>query len=124
MSKTTRQNGGKAAATGNDENEKVFSVRVLRDLNDVVRLEARLMRAYLAGEIGTERFRTAMYGARVMTSTLTAIKTPAQAEDTPPEFNLFGRFCWDGGPIPGCGHGAEESLEDYNARMRALNEEK
>ena len=117
MSKITRQNGGKAAATGNDENEKVFSVRTLKNLNDLARLQARLMRAYLKGEISGELFKTAMYGSRCMTATMAAIKTPAQAEDTQPEYNLFGKFCWDGGLILGCGHGAEESLEDYNARM-------
>ncbi len=113
MSKITRQNSGKAAVTGNDE--KVFSVRTLKDLNDVVKLQARLMRSFLKGEISGELFRTAMYGSRCMTATMTAIKEPAT--DTQPEYNLFGKFCWDGGPILGCGHGAEESLEDYNARM-------
>lgn len=110
MSKTTRQNGGKAAATGNDENEKVFSVRTLKNLNDLARLQARLMRAYLKGEISGELFKTAMYGSRCMTATMTAIKEPAT--DTQPEYNLFGKFCWDGGPVLGCGYGSEGSEEN------------
>ena len=107
MSKITRQNGGKAAATGNDE--KVFSVRVLKDLSDVVKLQARLMRAYLKGEISGELFRNAMYGSKCMAHTMTAIKEPAT--DTQPEYNLFGKFYWDGGPILGCGNEGERIVE-------------
>ena len=106
MSKITRQNSGKAAVTGNDE--KVFSVRTLKDLNDVVRLQARLMRAYLRGEISGELFKTAMYGTRCMTATMTAIKEPAT--DTPPEYNLFGRFDL-GGVYLGCGNDDEQVAE-------------
>lgn len=106
MSKITRQNSGKAAVAGNDE--KVFSVRTLKDLNDVVRLQARLMRAYLRGEISGELFKTAMYGTRCMTATMTAIKEPAT--DTPPEYNLFGRFDL-GGLYLGCGNEGEQITE-------------
>ena len=107
MSKITRQNGGKAAVAGN--NEKTFSVRTLKDLNDVARLQARLMRAYLRGEISGELFKTAMYGSRCMTATMAAIREPAA--DTQPEYNLFGKFCWDGGPILGCGNDGEQITE-------------
>ena len=115
MSKTTRQNSGKAAVTGNGNNEKVFSVRTLKDLGDVAKLQARLMRAYLKGEISGELFKTAMYGSRCMTATMAAIKEPAA--DTQHEFNLSGKLCWDGGPILGCGHGPDESIEQYNAAV-------
>lgn len=116
MSKITRQNSGKAAVTGNDE--KVFSVRTLKDLNDVVKLQARLMRSFLKGEISGELFRTAMYGSRCMTATMTAIKTPAQAEDNPFGVSLFGRLdLGTVGSLGVFGVGAKESPEDYNARM-------
>ena len=118
MSEITRQNGGKAAATGNDE--KVFSVRALKGLNDVARLQARIMRAYLRGEISGELFKNVMYGSRCMTHTMAAIKTPAQAEDNPFGVSLFGRL--DLGAVGSLGFfgvGAEESLEDYNARIMA-----
>ena len=105
MSKITRQNSGKAAVTGNDE--KVFSVRTLKDLNDVVRLQARLMRAYLKGEVSGEMFKTAMYGTRCMTHTMSAIKVET---DTQPEYNLFGRFDL-GGLYLGSGNEGEQIAE-------------
>ena len=116
MSKTTRQNSGKAAATGNDE--KVFSVRVLKDLNDVARLQARIMRAYLKGEISGELFKNVMYGSRCMTHTMSAISpTP----DKPLEVRIFGDV--DLGSCPGV-FGSDMTLDEYNESVRALNEEK
>ena len=115
MSKTTRQNSGKAAVTGNDE--KVFSVRVLKDLNDVARLQARIMRAYLKGEISGELFKNVMYGSRCMTHTMSAISpTP----DKPLEVRIFGDV--DLGSYPGV-FGSGTTVEECNEAMRALSEE-
>ena len=115
MSKITRQNSGKAAVTGN--NEKTFSVRTLKDLNDVARLQARIMRAYLKGEISAELFKNVMYGSRCMTHTMSAISpTP----DKPLEISLFGSLDLDS--CPGV-FGVGTTLSEYNEAMRALNEE-
>ena len=59
-----------------------------------------------------------MYGSRCMTATMTAIKTPAQAEDNPFGVSLFGRLdLGTVGSLGVFGVGAKESPEDYNARM-------
>lgn len=67
--------------------DKTFSVRSLRNLNDVAKLQARLLRSYLRDELPNEKFRSAMTGTRILAKTLEALDPPAS--DNPFGVSLF-----------------------------------
>ena len=117
MRKSTRQPRGKARPSS-IEDEKVFSVRALVDLNDLAKLEGRLMRAFLANEISAERFRTAMLGCRTMTATMQAMPPVKNANPfgLPMETTLFGAI------TVGCGNHPNESIEEYNQHVSRQRE--
>ena len=90
--------------------------RRLVNLTDLRKVQVKLLRMFLSGEIDEKMYRVCVYGTATLCQTMRAIKEPAT--DTPPEYNLFGRLNLSTvGSLGVFGVGAEESLEDYNARL-------
>ena len=83
--------------------------RRLANLTDLRKVQVKLLRMFLNGELDERVYRACVYGTATLCQTMRAIKEPVT--DTPPEYNLFGKFCWDGGPILGCGNDDERIVE-------------
>ena len=82
--------------------------RSLKNLSDLRRLQAKLLRMFLNEEIDERVYRACVYGTATLCQTMRAIKEPST--DTPPEYNLFGRFDL-GGVYLGCGNDDEQVAE-------------
>lgn len=98
--------------------------RRLANLTDLRKVQTKLLRAFLNGEIDEKTYRATVYGTTAIGTTMRYIDQQRVEAKQASHGLLFGRLTAIRGfdePLglvyPGCGHGAEESLEDYNARM-------
>ena len=82
--------------------------RRLANLTDLRKVQVKLLRMFLNGELDERVYRACVYGTATLCQTMRAIKEPVT--DTPPEYNLFGRFDL-GGVYLGCGNDDERIVE-------------
>ncbi len=82
--------------------------RRLTSLTDLRKVQVKLLRMFLSEEIDERVYRACVYGTATLCQTMRAIKEPVT--DTPPEYNLFGRFDL-GSLYLGCGNDGEQITE-------------
>ena len=82
--------------------------RRLTTLTDLRKVQTKLLRMFLNGELDEKTYRACVYGTATLCQTMRAIKEPVT--DTPPEYNLFGRFDL-GAVYLGCGSDGEQITE-------------
>ena len=117
MPKSAAKSGDKAAKTASSAKRPLW--RSLRSIQDLARVQARLLKQFLAGELDERNYRAAIYGCSVLCMTMRSI--PAARDDKPLKISLFGSLDLDS--YPGV-FGSDMTVEQYSESMRALSEEK
>jgi len=104
MPKSDGQLPAKAAPAGVPVKRPL--VRTLQSLEDLRRLQAKLLRAFLAGDIDERTFKAAMYGTTCLCATMKELKPPV-------DVNSFV------GEIVICRHELDPALEAEIDRMNS-----
>ena len=113
--KSAVKSGDKAAKTASSAKRPLW--RSLRNIPDLARAQARLLKQFLSGEVDERTYRAAVYGCSVLCMTMRSI--PAARDDKPLEVNLFGSL----DSCPGV-FGSDVTVEQYNESVRALDKER
>ena len=116
MPKSAVKSGDKAAKTASSAKRPLW--RSLRNIQDLAKAQARLLKQFLAGELDEKTYRAAVYGCSVLCMTMRSI--PAATNDKLLEVRIFGNCDLDSSPGA---FGSDMTLDEYNGAMRALNEE-
>ena len=116
MPKSAVKAGDKAAKTASSAKRPLW--RSLRNIPDLAKVQAKLLKQFLSGEVDERTYRAAVYGCSVLCMTMRSI--PAARDDKPLEISLFGSLDLDS--CPGT-FGSDMTLDEYNESARALNEE-
>lgn len=117
MPKSVVKAGDKAAKTASSVKRPLW--RSLRNIPDLAKVQAKLLKQFLSGEVDERTYRAAVYGCSVLCMTMRSI--PAATNDRPLEVNLFGSLDLDG--CPGV-FGSDVTVEQYNESVRALDKER
>ena len=112
--KSAVKSGDKDAKTASSAKRPLW--RSLRSIQDLARVQARLLKQFLSGGVDERTYRAAVYGCSVLCMTMRSI--PAARDDKPLEISLFGSL----DSCPGA-FGSDMTLDEYNESVRALNEE-
>ena len=116
MPKSAVKSGDKAAKTASSAKRPLW--RSLRNIPDLAKVQAKLLKQFLAGELDERTYRAAVYGCSVLCATMRSI--PTATNDRPLEVRIFGNCDLDSSPGV---FGVGTTVEEYNEAMRALSEE-
>ena len=117
MPKSAVKSGDKAEKTASSVKRPLW--RSLRNIQDLAKVQAKLLKQFLAGELDERTFRAATYGCSVLCMTMRSI--PAATNDKLLEVRIFGNCDLDSSPGV---FGVGTTVEEYNESVRALSEEK
>ena len=116
MPKSAVKSVDKAAKTASSAKRPLW--RSLRSIQDLAKIQAKLLKQFLAGELDEKTYRAATYGCSVLCMTMRSI--PTATNDRPLEVRIFGNCSLDSSPGV---FGVGTTVEEYNEAMRALSEE-
>ena len=116
MPKSAVKSGDKAEKSASSAKRPLW--RSLRNIPDLAKVQAKLLKQFLAGELDEKTYRAAVYGCSVLCMTMRSI--PTATNDKPLEVRIFGDV--DLGSCPSV-FGSDMTVEQYNESMRALSEE-
>ena len=111
MPKSAAKSGDKAAETASSAKRPLW--RSLRSASDLAKVQAKLLRQFLSGELDEKTYRAAVYGCSVLCMTMRSIQSARDGKSL--EVSLFGSLNLDS--CPGA-FGSDMTLDEYNESVR------